>query len=89
MSPGAKSFRMGYTVRSADGYRLTEYVPYLRLAHRGVWANATGTDELELYDYNTDPDERVNQAANEKYANVVAKLKQVLREQYTVGPVYK
>lgn len=84
-SPGAKTFRMGYTVRSADGFRLTEYVPYLQLVHRGVWANASGADELELYDYNTDPDERVNQAANEKYTDVVTKLKQVLREQYTVG----
>ena len=50
--------------------------------YRGIWADVTGNDDLELYDYNTDPDETVNQAENAKYADVVTKLKTVLLEQY-------
>ena len=47
-----KSFRMGYTVRSADGYRCTEYVPYDNVrAYRGDWSDSQG-DDVELYDYN-------------------------------------
>ena len=50
--------------------------------YRGIWADVTGDDDLELYDYNTDPNETVNQAANAKYADVVTKLKAVLKQQY-------
>lgn len=86
-SPGYKGGdRMAYTVRTADGYRLTQYVPYLvpfgGRAGRGLWADVKGTDDLELYDYTTDPHETTNQAANPKYAGIVARLQAVLREQY-------
>jgi hypothetical protein len=73
---------MGYTVRSADGFRLTQYVPYSFVLHTGNWRSPIGKDDLELYDYNTDPDERFNQAANPKHRDVVTKLVAVLKEQY-------
>jgi hypothetical protein len=77
-----KDFRMGYTVRSSDGFRLTQYVPYSHITHSGNWLSPTGEDDLELYDYNTDPDERTNQAADPKYAATVQKLLAVLKAQY-------
>eukprot|EP00035_Acanthoeca_spectabilis_P000526 m.73923 g.73923 ORF g.73923 m.73923 type:complete len:208 (-) comp10255_c0_seq1:52-675(-) len=85
-SPGEKVFRMGYTVRTADGYRFTQYVPYSQLTHRGVWANLQHDDDMELYDYNNDPDERANQAANPSYASVVTRLQAVLRAQFDTAP---
>lgn len=81
-SPGAKVFRMGYTVRTADGYRFTQYVPYSLKLFRGIWADLAKEDDFELYDYTTDPTETVNQVFNAKYAAVVTKLKAVLRNQY-------
>ena len=77
-----KDFRMGYTVRSADDFRLTQYVPYSLGFRKGDWLRPAGKDDLELYDYNTDPDERVNQAADPKHQGVVAKLVAVLKEQF-------
>lgn len=77
-----KEFRMGYTVRSNDGFRLTQYVPYNERTFKGDWLSPLNTDDLELYDYNTDPDERLNQAANPKQAAIVKKLVAVLKEQY-------
>lgn len=77
-----RDFRMGYTVRSIDGFRLTQYVPYSRITHSGNWLWPTSLDDLELYDYNTDPDERINQAANPEYAASVHKLLAVLKSQY-------
>ena len=57
--------------------------------YRGIWADVTGDDDLELYDYNTDPDEKVNQAANAKYTGVVTKLKAVLKQQYSGDPLLR
>lgn len=85
-SPGATDGRMGYTVRTDDGYRLTWYVKYTILTHKGTWpAGAPTAADLELYDYNLDYDETVNQAANPKYADTVARLVAVLRAQYVTG----
>ena len=81
-SPGVAFNRMGYTVRSADGYRLTRYVPYDGTTYRGNWSDAV-QDDMELYDYNKDPDETTNQAANPAYADIVRKLGAVLKTQYT------
>ena len=78
-----RDFRMGYTVRSIDGFRLTQYVPYNRLDYSGNWLWPTSRDDVELYDYNTDPDERINQAANPEYATAVQKLLAVLKAQYS------
>ena len=72
-----------YTVRSIDGFRLTQYVPYNRLDYSGNWLWPTSRDDVELYDYNTDPDERINQAANPEYATTVQKLLAVLKAQYS------
>ena len=81
-SPGEKRFRMGYTVRGAGGYRLTQYVLYNRTSFRGDWTEEPTHDDLELYDYNTDPHETTNQAANPTYSGVVKELRAVLKEQY-------
>merc|ERR1712029_333383 len=70
-------YRMGYTVRSSDGHRYTEYVPYNRLTFRGNWAKES--DDPELYDYNTDRWETINLALNASYAAVVSELKAALR----------
>lgn len=78
-----RDFRMGYTVRSIDGFRFTQYVPYSRLDYSGNWLWPTSRDDLELYDYNTDPDERINQAASPTYATTVQKLLAVLKAQYS------
>jgi len=84
LSPGCNFMRMGYTVRSTDGYRFTVYVPYSDLLFRGVWKNVGKGphSDPELYDYNTDPNETTNQAANPDYAATVTKLTQVLVAQY-------
>ena len=73
---------MGYTVRSDGGFRLTQYVPYDEKLTKGNWLSPVSMDDLELYDYNTDPDERYNQAANPKHADVVKTLLVVLKEQF-------
>ena len=49
---------------------------------QGSWNDAGGSDDLELYDYNSDPHETTNQAANPTYADVAKKLLAVLKEQY-------
>jgi len=72
--------RMGYTVRSTDGYRYTEYVPYNVVTFRGQWA--AESEDPELYDYNLDPWETTNFALNASYAETVKELKEVLRQQY-------
>jgi len=74
------ALRMGYTVRTMDGYRLTEYVYYNLDVFRGEWRQ--GTDDVELYDYNTDPWETTNHASSESYAPIVNRLRAVLRQQY-------
>jgi iduronate 2-sulfatase len=81
-APGEKKFRMGYTVRGADGYRLTQYVLYDRREFKGDWTEVPTDDDLELYDYNNDPHETTNQAANPTYSDVVKRLRAVLKEQY-------
>ncbi|MEJ0101722.1 MAG: hypothetical protein WDO19_03785 [Bacteroidota bacterium] len=40
-----------------------------------------GKDGVELYNYDTDPDEFVNLAGNSDYAAVVAELKEILHKQ--------
>ena len=85
-SPGATTGRMGYTVRTDDGYRLTWYVDYTILTHKGTWpTRGPAAGDIELYDYNLDYDETVNQAANPKYADTVARLVAVLRAQYVTS----
>jgi len=84
-SPGANVNRMGYSVRTADGFRLTQYVPYSDFEHRGVWNKPPAATDLELYVYSVDPHETVNQAGNSTYANVVTRLAAVLRAQFDQG----
>lgn len=74
--------RMGYTVRSSAGYRLTVYVPYLKGEHRGNWSDGCIGDR-ELYDYNADPWETTNRASWRNYSKVAADLLQVLVQQHT------
>jgi len=75
------SLREGYSVRSASGFRYTIYVPYNFTTCAGNWSGPPGDEEL--YDYNTDPWESVNQAHNESYTIVLAELRNVIRRQYT------
>jgi len=77
------SFRMGYTVRSVDGYRFTEYVPYDKETYRGSWT--ADSNDPELYDYTHDKWETTNFALNASYSDVVKELKAVLRQQYALG----
>lgn len=60
---------MGYTVRSAE-YR---YVEWIRQEDEAVLAR-------ELYDYATDPLEEVNVAGQDGYADVEARLSQLLHD---------
>merc|ERR1712039_773771 len=76
----ATTFRMGYTVRSSDGYRYTEYVPYDRTTFKGTWSDES--NDPELYDYISDPHETTNFALHSEYARVVAELKAVMRRQF-------
>lgn len=84
--PNVTGFRMGYTVRSSDGYRYTEYVPYNPFTFKGRWS--AESQDPELYDYNEDYWETTNWSQNASYANVVAELKAVLRKQYAPDLVY-
>ena len=77
-----KRFRQGYTVRSADGYRYTEYVDYNLTTFRGEWHSAAAYDDTELYDYNTDRWETTNFAAEPSHAAVAARLRAALLKQY-------
>ena len=76
---GGSSDTMGYTVKSGDNFRLTEYVPYDLKTHRGNWARVLAG---ELYDYNVDPAEVHNHINNASYASVVAELHQALVAQF-------
>ena len=86
MFPNATELREGYTVRSAAGYRYTQYVPYDCVgSFRGNWS--VGHEWLhadeELYDdYRRDPWETTNFAAVANYSHVVTELRAVLRQQY-------
>ena len=75
-------FRMGYTVRSADGFRYSEYVSYDTRTFRGAWPPTPVGDDIELYDYNVDRWETTNFATNASYSKVVAELSSQLRVQY-------
>jgi hypothetical protein len=46
--------------------------------------SADGLRAVELYDYNMDPHETTNCAADSTYAAVVARLRTVLRKQYAI-----
>ena len=61
--------REGYTVRSAKGYRYTRYVPYDVTTFTGNWSVTSGDEEL--YDYNTDPWETTNFAADPKQVFII------------------
>lgn len=74
-----KWFRMGYTVRSSRGYRLTEYVPYNQTSFQGDWSKI---GDIELYDYNVDPWETTNYATNSTYTVIITELRAALRAQY-------
>ena len=77
-----KRFRQGYTVRSVDGYRYTEYVYYNLTTFRGEWHSAGAYDDIELYDYNLDKWETTNFAADASHAAVAARLRAALLAQY-------
>merc|ERR1712048_750929 len=79
------TLRMGYTVRSSDGYRYTEYVPYDRTTFRGHWAHES--EDPELYDYSNDPWETTNFAQNPSHVETVKELKAVLRQQYAPSEI--
>lgn len=93
-SSGVPFYRMAYSVRAATGFRLTEYVPYTLHNFSGVWSNTSVDKEkkgqedndLELYDYNSDPYETTNLARNETYTQTVLLLKQALRRQFEKTP---
>jgi hypothetical protein len=74
------NFRQGYTVRTSDGFRYTEYVEYDTKRFVGNWTD-TAIDP-ELYDYNIDKWETTNFATNTTYAAKLAELKARLRTQY-------
>jgi len=78
-------FRMGYTVRSSEGYRYTEYVPYNPLTFHGQWYPESS--DPELYNYNEDYWETINWAQNASLQSVVTELKAVLRSQYAPDSV--
>lgn len=63
--------RIGYAVRT-DRYRLVSW--------RQGWSIYNEEIALELYDYETDPYETVNQADNPDYANEVKRLRKLLEE---------
>lgn len=78
-------YRMGYTVRTASGFRFTEYVPYDDTPGRNIgnWTeDASHPHDVELYDYNVDPWETANVAAHPAHADLVQQLKRVLRHQF-------
>jgi hypothetical protein len=50
--PASSSFPQGYTVRSIDGYRYTEYVDYDAFEYKGHWTNTS--IDAELYDLNAE-----------------------------------
>ena len=67
--------KMGYTLRDKR-YR---YVKWVNMDYYG--GERTGPmDANELYDYDTDPLETVNQAGNPEYAEVVARFERMFRE---------
>jgi hypothetical protein len=77
------NWRQGYSVRSNDGFRYTEYVAYDPTLFKGSWTSTP--IDAELYDLNTDAGESINAAADPKYATKVHELMAVLRSQYTQG----
>ena len=76
-------FRMAYTVRSLEGIRVTEYVPYNSEKWIGNWTETGKPNDLELYDYNLDPWETINQYANDSYANVLKEMRDALKLQFS------
>lgn len=89
--PGAKDLSsMGYTVRSRDGFRYTEYVPYSKQDYNGTWAPASEPSKENLFDYTADYWETVDwskskargRSPDPKHTAAIAKLKRVLRSQY-------
>ena len=94
-SLGVTFFRMAYSVRSADGFRLTEYVPYSLTNYTGTWPLASdpggedngggGGGDLELYAYAEDPHEMSNVVGFATHAGTVARLRLVLRRQFVPG----
>ncbi|XP_065184785.1 ulvan-active sulfatase-like [Sycon ciliatum] len=80
-APKPKSFHVGYTVRTRNGYRLTEYVPYNTTMFKASWSDFVPI--RELYDYNADPYETVNHAYNTSYSEIVQQLHTVLNTQFS------
>ena len=75
------NFRQGYTVRSSDGYRYTEYVDYDPVQFQGHWTDTP--IDAELYDLNADQWETTNAAAEPGLAGKVRELMAALRAQYS------
>ena len=76
-----ENFRQGYTVRSSDGYRYTEYVDYDPVKFQGHWTDTP--IDAELYDLNADQWETTNAAAEPGQAGKVRELMAALRAQYS------
>ena len=68
---------MGYTART-DRYRFTEWIFYDTLEFRPLWEKKR--EYVELYDHVMDPDENVNVASWDRYADEVQRLRKELRE---------
>ncbi len=49
----------------------------------GATQNGEGKEGVELYDYQTDPNEFTNLATNRKYISIVKELSAMLRKSYT------
>lgn len=64
---------IGFAVRT-DRYRLVSW--------RKGWSLSSDEVATELYDYEADPHETVNQATNPEYADVVQKLQTMLKEKH-------
>ena len=66
--PRSHKKNMGYAMRS-ERYRFVAWLPD-EVARTGVF-NASEIDAIELYDYEVDPDEKVNLANNPEYKSVL------------------
>ncbi len=69
--------KMGYAIRS-DRYRYVEWVKNGK--HYDPKADYSNIVEQQLFDYQTDPHERVNAANTKEYENIQQELEKVLHE---------
>eukprot|EP00039_Didymoeca_costata_P014971 m.247635 g.247635 ORF g.247635 m.247635 type:complete len:284 (-) comp16128_c0_seq15:1344-2195(-) len=74
---GKSGVIMGYTAKSDDGYRLTEYVHYADFV--GDWTNILAR---EFYDYHNDPHETVNNVNETQYQQRISEMHSVMLCQF-------